>query len=270
MICVLLRGGSVYAEELPYENCHLTNNRFENTVSMKPIGYLYKDDVSNKVFKPTKKELKQAKKIYKQMVKLKSNKYMTVSSKKYKNITRLMGIINHDYFTFVNLECSVNASYKYYKYKIYGKDVKKCLKYNKIVKDKYSSIMKELRSLGINKNTTEHDAVLIINNYIVNFLKYDYNSSKDIKLYQDHAYLFSEVGVCADYATMFYYLSNMCGLKSGIVSDNNMNHAYNAVYVGGKISYLDACWNDTDCGNQYIFLTREKLLKSHKISKIDW
>lgn len=35
-ICVLLRGGSVYAEEVPYENCHLTNNRFENMVTTKP------------------------------------------------------------------------------------------------------------------------------------------------------------------------------------------------------------------------------------------
>lgn len=267
VICFLLRGGVVYAEELPYENTHLTNNRFEATVSMKPYRIIYRDDVSYKIIKPTKKELKQAKQLYKKIIRTKGKKSITVSTKKYKNLTRLMGIIKTNYFYYSDLDCSQVASYNYYRYKIKGSDIQHCFKQNKMTKSKYKGIIKEL---GINKNTTEHDAVLLINNYIVNFMKYNYNSSKDIEVYGADVTLYTGVGVCADYANMFYNLAIICGLKCGVVIDEEMNHAYNIVYIGGKPTYIDVCWNDTPCGNVYIFLTKEELLKSHGITRIEW
>lgn len=266
LLLVLLSGNFAKAEELPYENYNLTNSRFENTVSMERNTPIYRDDITNKVFKPTKKELKQAEKLYKKLTRVKKGKKITITSKEYKNLTRLMGIINEKYFHYVSLSGTVMVD-KYYIYEIYGSTVKQQIQYNTDIEKRYQNIIKEL---GINKNTTEHDAILLINNYIMDYVKYDFNSDEDVERYQDHAILYTKISICGNYADMFYELANICGLKCGVVIDDNMKHAYNIVYVGGKPTYIDVCWNDCLHENIYIFMTKEEILKSHGITRIRW
>ena len=267
-MCVLLMGSSVYAKELPYENCNLTNNRFENTISMERENILYLDDVSQKAIKPTKKELKQAKSLYKKISKMKKRDTLVLTNKEYKNITRLMGIINTEYFYYVDLDCTFSANTRgIEKYELKGYKVQKNIRLNKEVGAEYQRILKDI---GLNKNTTEHDAELLINNYIKDMIEYDFNSDEELEEYGGgNISLYTKKGICDDYSMLFYYLANGCGLKCGKVIDYDMKHAYNIVYVGGKPTYVDVCWNDT-VGNEYIFLTEEEILKSHGIDKIIW
>ena len=251
---------------IPYENSHLTNNKFENTISMKSSTPSYYNDVTSKAIKPTKKELKQADKLYKKLLKVKKNKKCVISSSGYKNIDRLMGIIDKKYFCYYSLEGSVESvSDGKIKYIIKGNDVKKCVKLNKKLKKDYGELIKKI---GLSNETTEHDAVLLINDYLVKYLEYGNSLVGSSEEHIDPIY--SRIGICQDYANMFYLISNRVGLKSGIVYDNVLNHAYNVVYIGGKKFYIDACWNDAYGYNMYIFMSKSEVLKSHHISKIVW
>lgn len=256
LLLVFILGGSVNAEGYTAK-----------TVSMKYYSdNIYQDSDFN-CFKATNKDLKQAKKLWNKLKKLKKNSKMVLSTKKYKNLEKLMRIIDAKYLPYITLDYIEESDYKHTKITIKGKDVKKAIKSNNKYSKKYKKLIK---NIGINKNTSEETAVVLINNYLRNLLTYGENSSKYVSKYDDHSGLYSKKGICIDYAYLFQYLAKTCGLKCGIVLDHTQNHAYNIVYINNKETYIDVCWNDCLNENLYIFLSENDISKDHNIDVIVW
>ena len=98
--------------------------------------------------------------------------------------------------------------------------------------------------LNIDRNTTQMEAIGLINDYIGDFLMYSYE-------YEQHEVLVAlsdRLAVCDVYATLFQILCQKCGIKCYYVSDSERRHAYNyVVFSDGSIRYFDTTWNDPLC-----------------------
>lgn len=101
------------------------------------------------------------------------------------------------------------------------------------------------------RESTQQEQIKAIHDYLVLNTEYDESLLElDISLYQDHP-AFTPYGVyvtnkavCSGYARAFIQLSAELNIPSMMVSSQNMNHAWNAVYVDGEWLFLDATWND--------------------------
>ncbi len=90
-----------------------------------------------------------------------------------------------------------------------------------------------------------------IHDYIVLNTKYDEALlDLDISAYQNHpsftpyGVYHHNVAVCSGYARAFMQLTRMMDIPSIMVSSQNMNHAWNMVYVDNEWKFLDVTWND--------------------------
>lgn len=231
----------------------------------------YYDQFLGKAIKPTKKELLQAKKMYRQIKNLKKGKKLIYSNISDKKFDRICAVLNGKYFPYSYAEfgCGYNEKYGDF-YFITYKNAKKVVQENKEIKRRVKRIIK---SLGITKDTTQYDAVIRINNYLVENIEY-----KDLSARYDmcstYAALKSKKGVCYDYAVCFQALAQYCGIKAGYVDCyvrgyDDGYHASNTVKLQGDELYLDVCWNDDGTGaNDWMFLSRDEFLKTRDVYEV--
>ncbi len=98
---------------------------------------------------------------------------------------------------------------------------------------------------------SDREKVKAIHDHIILTTAYDEPLLElDITEYQNHpsftpygVYHFNKA-VCSGYARAFMQLSRMVGIPAIMVSSQNMNHAWNMVYVDDEWLFLDVTWND--------------------------
>ena len=133
-----------------------------------------------------------------------------------------------------------------------------------------------VKGLGINENTLQKDAVILLNDYLADFLTYD-------PAYQvtgsgngsEYKALESKVAVCTVYAGLFQILCQKCGIECYVETITNPPHAYNyIVFPDETILYTDVCWNDGSDNpsryHQYLLLDRQTFFKRHKFDIDAW
>lgn len=98
---------------------------------------------------------------------------------------------------------------------------------------------------------SDRDKVKAIHDYIILTTAYDEPLlDLDISEYQNHpsftpyGVYYLNTAVCSGYARAFMQLTRLVGIPSIMVSSQNMNHAWNLVFVDNEWLFLDATWND--------------------------
>ena len=109
------------------------------------------------------------------------------------------------------------------------------------------SIISDLNLVG----KSDRDKVKAIHDYIILTTGYDEPLLElDISAYQNHpsftpyGVYYLNTAVCSGYARAFMQLTRLVDIPSIMVSSQNMNHAWNMVYIDDEWLFLDATWND--------------------------
>ena len=228
----------------------------------------YYDQFLEKAIKPTKKELLLAKKMYKQIKNLKKGKQLIYTNISEVKFERLCAILNGKYFPYNYAEfgCGCNEKYGDFFYITY-KNAHKVVKENKEIKKYVKNVIKSLR---ITKNTTQYEAIIRINDYLINRIEYG-NLSARHDMNTTYAALKSKKGLCYDYAVCFQLLTQYCGIKTGYVDCyvreyDDGYHACNVVKLQGDELFVDVCWNDDGTGrNNWLFVTRSKMQETRDL-----
>lgn len=124
--------------------------------------------------------------------------------------------------------------------------------------------IKSLAAAITQKAKNQTGKVLLINDWIVKNIKYDYQSIEDLSYLDtpsDALYsLNSKTGVCGAFAALFAALVRSQDIPVKIVKGEAytnsgwLSHAWNEVYLDGKWKIVDPTWNATALiKNSYIF-----------------
>ena len=120
-----------------------------------------------------------------------------------------------------------------------------------------SDIVSQCRAEGI---TDDYETALWLHDWLT------YNADYDQTYGHYHAdgVLCGGYGVCDSYAKAYYLLLKEAGI--GVDRINNIDHAWNAVELGGEWYYVDCTWDDNGYGmehHQYCFVPEEILSVDH-------
>ena len=128
----------------------------------------------------------------------------------------------------------------------------------------YQRVEEILKELGIDKNTTQKEAIIRINQWVCDYKYYQSSDERD----HDDTYfsLFRQDGVCHNYTLAFQVLCLGAGIECHYYSSTEMNHAWNKVYFSdGSYLWVDCTWNDSTRPNRYLLISTKQLLKDHAL-----
>lgn len=126
---------------------------------------------------------------------------------------------------------------------------------------------------GINDDV---EKLRILHDYLVKNCKYDIeiaekNETKGIEpAFTAYGALVDGKAVCSGYARAYMMMCNSVGLDVFYISDESMDHSWNAVVIDNKIYYIDCTFDDPvpDQGEgiltDYFFKTESEFLNSHE------
>ena len=100
--------------------------------------------------------------------------------------------------------------------------------------------------LGVKGNDalSEAEKALLLHDRLSMLIEYDYTSEGDIK-HTAYGAFAKKAAVCQGYTMAYMYLLNEVGIESYYCSSENMNHAWNILYIDGKPYHTDVTWDDT-------------------------
>lgn len=93
--------------------------------------------------------------------------------------------------------------------------------------------------LGIGKTTSQYDAVIMISNYLCDYLHYDYGFGS-CSIWEG---ICSGEGTCTVYTVLFQILCQKCGIIC-MTYHPQKNHIRNYVLINGERFNVDVTWND--------------------------
>ena len=100
----------------------------------------------------------------------------------------------------------------------------------------------------IKPEMSDFEKELAIHDFIVLNTKYDLqnyeNDTIPVSSYNVDGILLKGIGVCEGYAQTFKYLLDKVDIKSIVVSEPRINHAWNMVKLDGEYYHVDVTWND--------------------------
>ena len=118
----------------------------------------------------------------------------------------------------------------------------------------------------VNQEMSDWDKAIAINNYLCNFVTYDYTytyrSTVDTLAYG--------TAVCQGYANAYKKMMEAVGIPTDYVSGYAWNgvewgrHGWNRVLIGGQYYYVDVTWNDsTYAPNEYLLISYDEISYDH-------
>ena len=108
-------------------------------------------------------------------------------------------------------------------------------------------IIEELSLNGLsdrNKVKAIHDYIILNAAYDEPLLELDISTYQNHPSFTPYGIYYLNTAVCSGYARAFMQLTRLVNIPSVMVSSQNMNHAWNMVYVDGEWLFLDVTWND--------------------------
>ena len=118
----------------------------------------------------------------------------------------------------------------------------------------------------VNQEMSDWDKAVAINNYLCNFVTYDYTytyrSTVDTLAYG--------TAVCQGYANAYKKMMEAVGIPTDYISGYAWTgsewgrHGWNRVLINGQYYYVDVTWNDsTYAPNEYLLISYEEISKDH-------
>lgn len=123
--------------------------------------------------------------------------------------------------------------------------------------------------------TTQVDMLAALHDYLILNCKYDVEASEQKNLdgtdsaFTAYGALIDGKAVCSGYARAYMMLCQAVGLDVIYISDEEMNHSWNAVMLDGQVYFIDCTFDDPvpDQGNKvirkYFLKTKEEFKQSH-------
>lgn len=93
---------------------------------------------------------------------------------------------------------------------------------------------------GVEDDWTEVEIALYLHDYLAAHFKYDLTYSQ----YDAYTFLTTGSGVCQAYTLTYIALLNEFDIPVDYVVSETMNHAWNAVNIGGEWYHVDVTWDD--------------------------
>lgn len=100
-----------------------------------------------------------------------------------------------------------------------------------------------IKKLGIGKSTSQRDAIKKFNDYLCEFLHYDYDFKVGGTPYVIWDGIKNKKGTCTVYSVLFQILCQKCGIECW-THHPDKTHVRNYVVLDGKKLYVDVTWND--------------------------
>ena len=116
----------------------------------------------------------------------------------------------------------------------------------------FNDFIKIVTSLGVSNLTEKEDAVIKINDWMIDYLSYELDS------YDPYNAFNNRKANCDGYARLFERFCKVVGVEcdweSGYVKIGGTYglHTWNKVKLGDSWYYIDVCWNDSSVGNRYL------------------
>lgn len=105
-----------------------------------------------------------------------------------------------------------------------------------------------LKGIAGNNALTDVEKALLLHDRLILWTEYDYRNYLDGTLSNEDYCLYGVLGqqngVCKGYTMAYMYLLKQVGIESDYCSSQNMNHAWNIVYIDGKAYHVDVTWDD--------------------------
>lgn len=98
-----------------------------------------------------------------------------------------------------------------------------------------------------NDEMGEAEKAVLIHDRIATYCEYakaELISGGPVSIFALDGVLLNRRAVCNGYAIAYVYLAGMVGLEAYYCPSDNLDHAWNTVYVDGKLYHIDATWDD--------------------------
>lgn len=108
------------------------------------------------------------------------------------------------------------------------------------VRTELSAAIAEVKKAVVTDGMSDEEKVLAYHEYLTSTVSYDVQLSKSGVPESEHSYdmygaLVRHVAVCAGYAETMLYFLKYEGIPCGYVSSENVQHAWNIVYIDGQL-----------------------------------
>ena len=143
----------------------------------------------------------------------------------------------------------------------------------RLYKDKLSQtdeFLKEFYSI-FNGNETEREICTKTNNFIKNKFDYNYEKANEVINGGRNVTGISDMAsgenliICQDYADLYKFLCELKGIDTEICygTSTGIAHAWNRQLIDGKELYTDVTFNDTAYSNNWLLISKDKILMDH-------
>lgn len=113
-----------------------------------------------------------------------------------------------------------------------------------VMRSYLTSRVKEIKDKYLSNAASILEKEYIIHDYLLENCTYDTSSNIQISSHTSYGALLSGKAVCDGYAKAAKLLFNECGIDSGIVTSDSMNHAWNYIKMNGYYYFVDITWDD--------------------------
>lgn len=113
-------------------------------------------------------------------------------------------------------------------------------------KNKMQAVSKVLLA-GIQDNDelTDEQKLLLLHDRLVVWNEYGYSDTATaIESHSAYGAFVNRISVCQGYTMAYMYLLDSIGIESYYCSSEDLNHAWNIVYLDGKKYHVDVTWDD--------------------------
>ena len=136
----------------------------------------------------------------------------------------------------------------------------------KVVKRTQKNVESIIYKYYVTKNMTDYEKVVAANNFLVEYVKYDYDVyGKDADLMVIHTAkgaLQNGLAVCDGYSHAFETIMNHYGIENKYITGASMteSHGWNLVKINSKWYHVDVTWNDIDNGDHRGIVASDEFL----------
>lgn len=130
--------------------------------------------------------------------------------------------------------------------------------------DEYYGILDDIRG-KVGENWSDYEKALYLHDYLASHYDYDYEHVDDndyMPQYIAYGMMQNGKGVCNAYAMMYCYLLNSLGVRTEMVSADSIAHAWNVVYLEGKLYHVDITWDDSNHGGFAGLMSHDNFLRT--------
>ena len=117
-----------------------------------------------------------------------------------------------------------------------------------MLEEMYASAEKLLKGVKGTENLTDVEKALLLHDRLALWCEYDYDNYLSGTIpessYNAYGVLVLKDAVCKGYALAYDYLLEQVGIKADYCSSDDINHAWNIVYIDNKPYHVDVTWDD--------------------------